>query len=69
MKRHMKTFFQLFLAISLLISCNAQDSKTKKSIAEAIAILPNATIKETIAYYHKLKKEQPTVYNFKMKVN
>ena len=61
----MKTFFQLFLAISLLISCNVPNSKAKESIAQAIAVLPNATIKETIAYYHKLKKEQPTVYNFK----
>ncbi len=59
----------LLLSFVCFISCQAQNkneaaNNTRKSIAEALAVLPNATIKETISYYYKLKKEQPNAYNF-----
>ena len=69
MKKQIKVIAQLLLLMLIVTSCNSQasknnDSKSKLSIAEAISVLPNATIKETIDYYHKLKKEQPRTYNF-----
>ena len=55
----------LFCICSIFfLSCVSQNQKTKKSIAEAVAVLPNATIDETISYYYKLKEEQPDAYNF-----
>ncbi|MEE9363538.1 MAG: S41 family peptidase [Cellulophaga sp.] len=69
MKKQIKNFLALFITISLITSCNSQTTKKtnikpKKSISEAISIISNATIKETITYYYKLKKEQPNNYNF-----
>ncbi len=69
MKKQIKFLLQLSLTISLIISCksnqeNQATSKPKKSIAEAMTALPNATIDETIDYYYTLKKEQPDSYNF-----
>ena len=57
------------LILACVISCKYQNKKevnnsAKKSIAQAISVLPNASIEETISYYHKLKKEQPNAYNF-----
>jgi hypothetical protein len=67
MNTYFKTLFQILILTSLL-SCTTSKKETttekKPSIAEAISILPNATIEETIAHYYKLKEEQPSVYNF-----
>ncbi len=64
MKHQIKKLLIFFISTASLHSCNSQASNSKKSIAEAITTIPNASISETIAYYHKLKKEQPNVYNF-----
>lgn len=69
MKRQIKNLLLFFITASLLTSCNSQttkqtNSKPKKSISEAISILPNATIQETIIHYYKLKEEHSSVYNF-----
>ncbi|WP_299133973.1 S41 family peptidase [uncultured Tenacibaculum sp.] len=63
MKKPIRVFTKLLLITVFIISCNSK-TEQKKSIAEAISVLPNATIKETIAYYYKLKEEYPTKYNF-----
>lgn len=69
MKKQIKKLLLLFITLNLITSCNSQTEKSKnvkskKSIAKAISVLPNATIEETIVYYYKLKKEQPSIYNF-----
>lgn len=69
MKKQIKNLLLFFIIASLPTSCNSQttkqsNSEPKKSIAEAISILPNATIQETITHYYKLKKEHFSVYNF-----
>lgn len=63
-------FFVVLLTIMVCNSCTTNPKKKqkeipqKKSVATALGVLPNATVKETIAYYHQLKKEFPEVYNF-----
>ena len=69
LKRAIRIHILLLVCLMGLMSCisqnkNETDQKSKQSIAEAIAVLPNATIEETISYYYKLKEEQPNVYNF-----
>ncbi len=69
MKKQMKKVSTLLSAICLLISCKNKEAKStdlakKASIAEAISIVPNASVKETISYYNQLKKESPEGYNF-----
>jgi len=65
----MKTLRLLCISICLLTSCNSQNkttskSETKKSIIGAITNLPDASVKEVIAYYHALKKQAPNAYDF-----
>ncbi|MFC5045463.1 S41 family peptidase [Aquimarina hainanensis] len=56
----------LFICMSSCISQNkkATPQETKKSIAEALAILPNASVSEMITQYHTLKEQHPEAYNF-----
>lgn len=61
--------FALLFFVTILHNCNSQttkstNSESKKSIAEALGMLPNATVNEVIAHYHKLKKEHPNDYSF-----
>lgn len=65
-----KLLIFLFTLSVVIVSCKSQTKNNtdainnKKSISEAIIALPNASISETISYYHKLKKECPNDYNF-----
>lgn len=68
MKKQIKKLLLLFITL-LVTSCNSQVEKSKsvqpkKSISKAISTIPNATIKEIIAYYYKLKNERLDDYNF-----
>ncbi|MDY8135959.1 S41 family peptidase [Aquimarina sp. 2201CG5-10] len=65
MKKPIVILVSLLCLLFFIISCDSKNKiTTKKSIAEAIAVLPNATIDETIDYYYKLKREQLDSYNF-----
>ena len=65
MRKRSKAFSLLLCNLILMMSCGSQNKDfDKKSISEAISALPNATITETINYYHTLKEEQPNTYNF-----